>query len=143
MVVYFYILLPFSSSIQAYLDNLRQQIHSVGQRVEALHSEMAAKLDSVGSSAGRISAETAIHFSSKERPSTFASAMTSNLSSIVKSAVASTFKEYRRVDRDKATIVMYGLVEDMNDVIDEKKILSAIGCDCQETPHSLLTIQQR
>ena len=55
--------------------------------------------------------------------------MTSNLSSIVKLAVASTFKEQRRVDRDKAIIVMYGLVEDMNDVIDAEKILSAISCD--------------
>ena len=119
------------SSTQASLDNLRQQIDSVGQKMGTLQSEMAAKLDSVGSVTGLISVKTAADISSKEKPSTFASAVTSNLSSIVKSTVASTFKEQRREDRDKATIVKYGLVEDMNDVIDAKEILLAIGCDLQ------------
>ena len=83
------------NSIQAFLDNLWQQIDSVSQKVGTLQSEMAAKLDSVGLAAGLISAKTAANISSKEKPNTFASAVTSNRSSIVKSAVASTFKEQK------------------------------------------------
>ena len=63
--------------------------------------------------------------------STYAGAVSSNLTNIVKTAVASSIKEQRRFDRSKASIVMYSVVEDRNDSVYAHKILSAIDFDLQ------------
>ena len=45
--------------------------------------------------------------------------------------MASAFKDQRRVDRCKASIVIYVVIEDRNDRVDAHKIPSAIICDFQ------------
>ena len=66
-----------------------------------------------------------------EKHSSYADAVSSNLTNIGKLAVASTFKEQKKEDHGKATIVLYGVVEDGNVVVCAHNILSTIYCNFQ------------
>ena len=103
----------------------------MGQSIEALQKVMLNKLDSVNIVAAAIPDEAILEGITKNKPSTYAGAVSSNLTNIVKTAVASSIKEQRRVDRSKASIVMYSVVEDRNDSVYAHKILSAIDFDLQ------------
>ena len=103
----------------------------MGHSIDAQQKAMLSKLESVSIVAAAKSEEVMAEEITKNKPSTYAGAVSSNLSNIVKSAVASSIKEQRRVGRSKASIVIYDVVEDRNDSVDTRKILSVINCDLQ------------
>ena len=92
---------------------------------------MIAKLDCVNLVAGIAPPGEIINKSSKAKPSTYADVVATNLSSIVTLTVISTLKQQRREDRSKASIVLYGVVDDRNDTIYIRKILSSSIATCK------------
>ena len=92
---------------------------------------MLSKLDSVSIVAATKPEEVIAEGIIKNKPNTQSGAVSPNLSNIVTSVVVSSIKEQKIVDRSKASIVIYGVVEDMNDSVDAHKIISAINCDLQ------------
>ena len=78
-------------NFQLSLDSLRLQVDSISQCIKVMQKEMLSKLDGLNQSTGTALSETNIDKTVKEKP-TYANAVSTNLFSIVKSAVVSTFK---------------------------------------------------
>ena len=80
------------NNFQLSLDSLRLQVDSIGQRIDVMQKEILSKLDGLNQSTGTALSEINIDETVKEKR-TYADAVSTNLSSIVKSAVISTFKQ--------------------------------------------------
>ena len=63
------------------------------------------------------------------KASSYASVASSNLSNVVKLAVAETIRQHKAVERSNASVTIYNLREHGNDARDARELLDFLGCN--------------
>ena len=115
------------------IDDLCNKICNLATKMEEIQSEFGSKLSFITSSTednedvALLSNKASTSLEAKpDKAQSYAQVLSMNISKAVKSSVAESLKLQKQTDRDKASVVIYGVPEN-NDLEKVKGILQTIG----------------